>query len=213
MAKPIDITGEKFGKLTVLKRVGKDGSFATWLCVCDCGRETIVRSRSLWSGNTKSCGCSHYFKGSAHINYKHGQSKSKLYNVWNGLKARCFNKNTKEYQYYGARGINMCAEWKENFQSFYFWAKENGYLSGFSLDRIDNNGDYEPANCRWVTKAEQNNNKRSNVRISFKGQSKTMKQWADSFGISYKLLHSRINKLGWSFEKAISTPPRKSSRK
>ena len=122
------------------------------------------------------------------------------------MKARCYNSNQWNYQYYGGRGIKVCDEWKNNYNSFYNWALENGYQDNLSIDRIDTNGNYEPSNCRWVTDKEQKNNTRRNHYITYKGKTQSMSKWAEEINISYTTLRSRINTNKWSIEKAFTTP-------
>jgi hypothetical protein len=119
--------------------------------------------------------------------------------------ARCHRKNTKAYPAYGGRGITVCDEWKNSFQSFYDWAMENGYNDGLSIDRIDNDKGYSPVNCRWVTMDTQSNNRRSNVTVEYNGESHTVAEWAKILGIKYGTLHKRLEE-GWSAEDAFHTP-------
>ena len=155
-----DLTGQQFGKLTVLKRAGNSKcGHPQWLCRCECGNEKIVRGSHLRSGDTTSCReC--YTPG-----LTHGHSQSRLHRVWAGMKARCYQKSHMNYHYYGGRGIEVCKEWRESFASFEKWAIENGYdfdapQGKCTLDRIDNDGDYEPNNCRWVDMHVQAKNQR-----------------------------------------------------
>lgn len=149
--KLIDITGQKFGKLTVLEYEGRnDNRVQFWLCKCDCGNESIVRSSNLKSGNSKSCGCS--INDSRHktnkANTKHGKCNTRLYSIWSGMKSRCNYEKNDSFNDYGKRGISVCDEWEDDFQTFYDWAMRNGYSDDLSIDRIDNDGNYEPSNCR-----------------------------------------------------------------
>ncbi len=161
-----DIAGQKFGRLTAIRRVGhRDGYGYLWLCRCDCGNETTVPVKMLRSGNTKSCGCLRKDKISS-VSKKHGEShKSRLYHVWVGMRQRCNDKNHKSYCNYGGRGITVCKEW-DQFSSFMQWALKNGYredaeYGDCTIDRINVNGNYEPSNCRWVNAAVQSLNKRT----------------------------------------------------
>lgn len=135
--------------------------------------------------------------------FKHGKSKTRLYNIWLNMKARCYNLNNHKYNDYGGRGITICEAWLNDFQAFYDWAMANGYSDDLSIDRIDVNGNYEPSNCRWTDNETQSNNRRSNRFIEYNGKSQTIEQWAKELNVDYKKFHSRL-KRGWSIEKAIS---------
>jgi hypothetical protein len=122
------------------------------------------------------------------------------------MNQRCFNKNNPGYFKYGGRGITVCQEWQNSFDEFYNWSVKNGYNDDLTIDRINNNGNYTPDNCRWVTYHTQNNNTRANRLITFKGETMTMAQWANKINIHYSALEQRLNQLGWSVEKALTTP-------
>lgn len=177
-----DLTGQRFGRLTVLQvdSIGRQGKYK-WLCRCDCGNEKSVYGVYLTRGDTQSCGCLHSEILTVHnmsdaksistakwntvYKKKHGKHGTRLYRVWTGMKQRCQNKNGKSYKYYGGKGVSVCDEWANSFDAFYEWAVRSGYdenaaRGDCTLDRIDGNGNYEPANCRWVSIAEQNRNKR-----------------------------------------------------
>lgn len=203
MSKFIDITGKKFNKLTVVERLDNAaGGIAVWKCICDCGNITVVRGSNLKNGAVKSCGCLSKIATTT----THGMSKSRLYSVWNAMKSRCRNPNAVDYNRYGGRGISVCDDWYYSFLHFYQWAIENGYSDDMSIERIDNDGDYCPENCRWATRKEQCRNRSSNARFEYNGESRILTEWCEIFGIEYKLAHNRIYKLGWDFEKAVKTP-------
>ena len=145
-------------------------------------------------------------KGKYHTEKRYGFSKHLLYPVYNSMRNRCHNPNDQEYKNYGERGIFVCDEWRNNPKNFYDWAFKNGYKNGLSIDRIDNNGGYEPSNCRWITHKEQCHNKRVNHILSYNGKTQNITQWADELGIDRFVLYRRINKYKWDAATAFSTP-------
>jgi len=200
MSKVIDLTNQRFGRLVVLQREGTQCGSATWLCECDCGNKTIVNGHNLRRGLIVSCGC----KRATVPSFKtHGKSKTRLHNIWRGIKQRCYNPNRDSYMQYGGRGITMCNEWKDSFESFYDWSMENGYSDDLSIDRIDNDGNYEPGNCRWATKEEQANNRTTSANLTLNEETHTIAEWTRITGLSKATIEGRL-KRGWTVEKALT---------
>lgn len=201
MGKSPDLEGRKFGRLTVIEKVGMTKhNKVLWKCQCDCGNESIVWTHSLISGHTKSCGCIKIERLT-----KHGNLHTRIWNIWQTMKRRCKDKTFIGYENYGGRGIKVCEEWQD-FIPFYEWSMNNGYRDDLTIDRIDVNGNYEPSNCRWATRAEQSRNKRSNINITYNGETKILKDWAKSIGMKPSTLRARIISYGWSIEDALTIP-------
>ena len=166
---------------------------------CVCGTIKKVRKDGLTSGSTKSCGCKNK------RNSTHNKSKTKLYYAHQDIKSRCYNPKNKFFKDYGGRGIKVCDEWIKDFEMFYEWSIKNGFRKGLSIDRIDNDGDYSPENCRWVDMRTQNRNKKSNVYVTYKGKTQLLVDWANEKGMNRGTLSSRLIS-GWTLEEALETP-------
>ena len=199
-----DLSGIRFGRLLVLKldemvRRKSGGTLAMWLCKCDCGNTHISQSYPLTSGATKSCGCLQRELTSIKSR-THGMSKTRTYRSWAGMVNRCSNKTNKDYRDYGGRGISVCEQWKY-FENFLLDMGEAPLLS--SIDRIDNNGNYEPKNCRWATAEDQAKNKRTSRLITFNGETLNITDWARRLAITDSSLRQRIAAHG--IESALTT--------
>jgi hypothetical protein len=201
MSKLVDITGKAFGILTAIHKARNRNGDTYWVCHCDCGKEIEVRTDHLRANKIRSCGC---VKGKliTEKKTKHGMTHTHLYGVWAKMIQRCENPRDAEARLYYERGIKVCSGWHK-FEVFAEWAFENGYSEKLTIDRRDNNGNYEPDNCRWTDLITQANNKRTNRRIEFNGEIKTLAQWAREYQIDYRKLWLRL-KRGWDFERAVT---------
>lgn len=197
----IDLTGKKFGRLTVVSYYfeGKD-RYNRWNVKCDCGNESKVQYKKLISGETRSCGCLR-----KEIITKHNKHGTSIYRAWSKIIQRCTNSNDPDYKDYGGRGINVCDKWLK-FNGFFEDMGEKP--NGTSIDRINNNGNYCKENCRWINNQEQQNNKRNNINITYKNRTQTLAQWSLELGICRGTLKNRIKNMGWSVEKAFTHPIR-----
>lgn len=203
--KRIAMIGKKFNSLSVVSVSHQDKKKEYYYnCLCDCGRKSVVSGSKLRKGKTKSCG--HCYAETNRINAvtKHGYSQHELYPIWHNMMARCYDVRNKRYDRYGGRGIEVCKRWHNvgNFISDMF--PRPAY--GLTLDRKDNEGNYSPENCRWATWKQQANNTSGNRVITFNGKSQTLTEWADEYGMPEFRLRQRLDKLNWSFSKAIRTP-------
>lgn len=183
MSKFIDLKGQRFGKWRVVEKgENTNGRQPRWLCLCDCGTISLVQGGNLRNGHSRSCGCLRK-ELLRKRRTKHGLGNHKLYSVWHGMNDRCNRVNNISYKSYGARGITVCENWRNNFKDFYDWAITNGYARNLQIDRIDNDGNYEPKNCRFVNRKQQSRNRRDNVYCEINGEKKCIAEWAEISGI------------------------------
>lgn len=205
------LVGLKFGRLSPVELIRQDNKHSYWRCRCDCGNEIITTMASLKRKNTTSCGC--YAREAIFARtITHGESKSRLYRLWRAMLNRCYNKNNIEYHCYGERGIRVYDEWKTSYVNFRDWAISHGYENGLTLDRIDNNKNYFPENCRWLTLKEQNRNRRNNHNLTYNGVTHCISEWAEILGFSRRTISRRLER-GWSIEDTLSRPERNSKQK
>ena len=209
MSKLIDLTGQRFGKLVVIRRAAdhvypNGSSQAMWECQCDCGNRKDINSSCLKRGLTKSCGCLGYENRIKSLT-KHGMTGTNLYRIWAGMKQRCDQKNNDRYKDYGGRGISYCKEWEE-FEKFAEWAYQSGYKDGLSIERINVNGNYCPENCEWIPFAKQARNRRPSLRIVGEdGKEHLVVDIAEQIGIDSNVVRARYES-GWSLHDALYTP-------
>jgi len=197
------ILGQKFNHLLVKELSHKVGSSEYYMCICVCGKERIVKKDRIIIGAVKSCGCIR--KPSSNIG--HGCAKAgnetPEYRTWKGIRKRCHNPKSVGYKNYGGRGIKVCDRWSK-FENFLADMGQKP-TPKHTIERRDNNGNYEPNNCRWATVKEQNNNRRSNTKVTYNGQTKTISQWADELGFSWKTLYMRYKRHGLrDFDKPVN---------
>lgn len=203
--------GDIFSKLTVVAFVGVNRHRKReWLCKCECGNMVNVTTGHLLSGHSTSCGCTRLqnsIKATQISNTKHGMKGTKEYCAWSELKQRCNNPKEPQYKNYGARGIKVCDRWLHSFENFF--ADMGKAPDGYSIDRIDVNGDYCPENCRWADNETQQYNRRDTVKITFDGITETLLYWSKKTGIPAKNLYSRFHTMKWNAEKTLCTPLRR----
>lgn len=199
----IDLSGKRFGKLVAIEIVGDTSQHTNWLCKCDCGNTRVIRSDSLRNGRLPSCGCA---KGTFHKT--HGMKRTRVYGAWHSMHQRCRNTNILVYKDYGGRGIRVCERWK-SFEAFY--EDMGDPPSGYSLDRIDNSGNYEPGNCRWATWTQQNRNTRATILVAYDGAMVPLMELADRFNIPHSRLRQRLNR-GWDISLALTAPTRRRNK-
>lgn len=217
--KRLDLLNQRFGRLVVVEKSNSKNGETMWKCKCDCGKTTIVSTSNLKAGRIKSCGCFKLDK-LIELSTTHNQRHTFLYEVWKAIRQRCNNPKHASYHNYGGRGIAVCDEWNKSFQAFYDWSYANGYSTEnqkdeklkLTIDRINNDGNYEPSNCRWVDRKTQSRNMRTTKFITFKGQTKSVSEWCELYGINRNSFDVRI-KGGWSIEDALTKPIKKKKSK
>jgi hypothetical protein len=194
--KALDLTGQRFNRLIAV-RISKeksDNHHTFWECICDCGNTIIVRKDSLLSGHAQSCGC--LLSERYELGYKRskGMSNTRIYSIYLAMKYRCCDSNAKAYPLYEGRGIKVCEEWlgDKGFFRFHSWAMQNGYSEDLMIDRINNDGDYDPSNCRWATVKEQGRNRRTNIIIDYMGKKQCLLDWCNELGISRSAVSKRL---------------------
>lgn len=203
------LIGKTFNLLRVLQKVPKVAGSKTYFeCLCQCGIICVIKKHSILYGNTKSCGCLQRESRSDPIRSRnkitHGMTRSDEYDIWAHMKDRCFNKNHKHYDSYGGRGITICPEWVNDFAAFVAFVGPRP-SKGHSIDRINNDGNYEPGNVRWATQIEQNRNRRHNIILTVDGVDKLLVEWAEIKGIPRSTIQGRLAK-GWTHSDAVNKP-------
>lgn len=194
---------KKYGLLTIVEDLGTVDKYRRVSAKCECGNIKLFRLSDIQKGGSTNCGCVRkaYLRSK---NTKHGESGTKLYRRWKGIIERCNYKNHFAYHRYGGRGISVCKEWIDDFLTFKEWAVNNGYQGFGEVDRINNDGNYEPNNCRIVTRKQNCRNKSNNHNATMNGETKCLSEWAEQYNTTPDLLYHRINNMGWSLEKALS---------
>ena len=197
MRKRKNLIGQTFGRLTVIaegetRELSNKRKQYYWLCQCNCGsKPKEINQNCLLNGETISCGCYHS-EHNHEYGFKHGMSNTRIYTIWSGMIQRCCNPNAKNYPRYGGRGITICEEWKE-FKNFYDWSKISGYTDNLTIERLDNNGNYCPENCTWITKQNQMRNTRRNHYIKYNDEELTLTEWARKFDMNVETLRYQVN--------------------
>ncbi len=204
--------GNKYGRLTIIKEAGRNkNGQVVWECKCECGKHIIASGVLIRRGGVKSCGCL-VADGTSRPNITHHCSRAdsihkRLYKIWAGMRSRCLSQSNPAFPDYGARGIDICEEWMD-FKNFRDWALFNGYSSTLTIDRINNDAGYSPANCRFITLAENQRNRRNNRRIAYDGQEMILCEWAEVLGIESRTLQRRLA-IGWDVHEAFTRPVRR----
>lgn len=192
------LVGKTYNRLTVIAKSHMRNNCSYWKSRCVCGKVVVVIGSSLKNGNTKSCGCLNRELSAKKLilaNTTHGSSKTRLYKTWKGIRERCYSLGHTSYKDYGRRGVRVCKEWHK-FETFKKWATQNGYRNNLTIDRKNPFGNYEPGNCRWITRSKQGRTKRNSIYVIYKGKRLHLKEWSDKLGVKYHTLYQRyeINK-------------------
>lgn len=198
----IDITGQKFGRLTAIRKAFIKNKSQYWECLCECGNKKIVKKSHLINLKIRSCGCLVHENNGG---YKHGFSKTRIYSIFRGMKNRCYNPNEPAYIRYGGKGIKICNDWLKNPKEFINWAYNNGYSDTLTIERIDNSKGYEPSNCRWIPIEEQQRNTSLNFVIEYQGRKQCLASWCQELGLNPERTRQRIRRDNWSIERAFNT--------
>lgn len=218
----IDMTGWKMWEhgvprshWTVITRAENSSTGKVrWVCECDCNERNvqIVQANHLREGSSLQCSkCAHKITGES--NSTHRETESRLYYIWCSMKSRCNRPTDDAYERYGGRGISVCTEWMNSFESFRNWSLDNGYQEDLSIERVNNDGNYCPENCRWATAIEQANNRRSNRILTYNNETHTLAEWSRLTGLDRHVITDRIDKFNWSIEKALATPVKRNVNK
>lgn len=181
------LIGKKFNMLTIVSYKKKYNNKNYFVCKCDCGNISEIRANHILNDNQYSCGC-------IRTKYENRNVGEAIYDTWNRMMHRCYDIKHHKYARYGARGISVCDEWKNNYDSFYKWSINNGFQLGLSIDRINNNGNYEPSNCRWATRKQQMNNTSRNKYLTYNNETHTLAEWSDILNIKYNTICSRLHR-------------------
>lgn len=199
-----DLTGKKFNRLTALKIDRIESGKTYWLCKCDCGNTCSVLTNRLTSGHTQSCGCIKK-ENIGNLNKSHNKAGTRIYRIYSQMKGRCYRKTHPSYDRWGGRGIKVCDEWlgENGFQNFYDWSMKNGYAEELTIDRIDNDGNYEPSNCRWTTNKIQSNNRRSSRYIDVDGEKMTVALFSEKYDIKSKSFITRRLDKGYGYKRIL----------
>lgn len=208
----IDLTGQRFGRLLVENEAVR-GDGIVWRCLCDCGGLHLARTGHLRAGVVTSCGCAQRDAGRrtglvhGHKRRKHGMSRSRLDGIFDNMMKRCYRPGSRRYERYGGRGIGIFNQWIVDRASFFAWAMANGYSDGLSIERVDNDGNYEPGNCRWIERGRQQANTSRSHMITWDGRSQTLSDWAREIGIAPRALQRRADR-GWPIDRILTQPLR-----